>query len=79
VFVIWIKSTGTERVTCLSDPTRMDSKLAESLHALLHRVRQLLLASYSKVLTRFEENMRAQTKKELNQDGIIVAILWSRY
>jgi len=55
----------TERVTCLSDPTRMDSKLAESLHALLHRVRQLLLASYSKVLTRFEENMRAQREKRI--------------
>jgi len=53
----------TERCVCLSDPSKLDSKSAESLHSMLHRIRQLLLASYSKTLTKFEENMRAQREK----------------
>lgn len=53
----------TERCICLSDPQKLDSKSAESLHSMLHRLRQLLLASYSKTLTKFEENMRAQREK----------------
>lgn len=53
----------TERCVCLSDPHKLDSKSAESLHSMLHRIRQLLLASYSKTLTKFEENMRAQREK----------------
>ena len=53
----------TERCICLADPTKIDSKSTESLHGVLHRLRQLLLASYSKTLTKFEENMRAQREK----------------
>lgn len=58
----------TERCICLSDPQKLDSKSAESLHSMLHRLRQLLLASYSKTLTKFEENMRAQREKR-NETG----------
>jgi len=52
-----------ERCISLSDPSKLDSKSVESLHAVLHRLRLLLLASYSKTLTKFEENMRAQREK----------------
>jgi hypothetical protein len=58
----------TERCVALSDPSKLDSKSAESLQAALHRIRQLLLASYSKTLTKFEENMRAQREKR-NEGG----------
>ncbi|ODN03761.1 Trafficking protein particle complex subunit 10, partial [Orchesella cincta] len=58
----------TERCVCLSDPQKLDSKSAESLHSMLHRLRQLLLASYSKTLTKFEENMRAQRERR-NEAG----------
>jgi hypothetical protein len=51
----------TERCVCLSDPQKLDSKSAES--PMLHRIRQLLLVSYSKTLIKFEENMRAQREK----------------
>lgn len=58
----------TERCICLNDPNKLDSKSAESLHTMLHRLRQLILTSYSKTLTKFEENMRERREKR-NEPG----------
>ena len=35
------------------DPSKADSRAAESMQALLHRFRQLFLQSYNKVLNKF--------------------------
>ena len=45
------------------DPSKADSRAAESMQALLHRFRQLFLQSYNKVLNKFEENIRSQREK----------------
>ena len=45
------------------DPSKADSRAAESMQSLLHKFRQLFLQSYNKVLNKFEENIRSQREK----------------
>ena len=45
------------------DPSKSDSRAAESMQSLLHKFRQLFLQSYNKVLNKFEENIRSQREK----------------
>ena len=52
-----------ERCVGLTDPSRTDSRAAESMQSFLHKFRQLFLQSYNKVLNKFEENIRAQREK----------------
>ena len=52
-----------ERCVSLTDPSKADSRAAESMQSFLHKFRQLFLQSYNKVLNKFEENIRSQREK----------------
>jgi len=52
-----------DRCVALMDPSKADSRAAESMQALLHKFRQFFLQSYNKVLNKFEENIRSQREK----------------
>jgi len=52
-----------DRCVALMDPTKADSRAAESMQTLLHKFRQFFLQSYNKVLNKFEENIRSQREK----------------
>ena len=52
-----------ERCVSLTDPSRADSRAAESMQSFLHKFRQFFLQSYNKVLNKFEENIRSQREK----------------
>jgi len=52
-----------ERCVSLTDPSRTDSRAAESMQSFLHKFRQFFLQSYNKVLNKFEENIRSQREK----------------
>ena len=51
------------RCVALMDPSKADSRAAESMQSLLHKFRQFFLQSYNKVLNKFEENIRSQREK----------------
>jgi len=52
-----------DKCVALMDPSKADSRAAESMQALLHKFRQFFLQSYNKVLNKFEENIRSQREK----------------
>ena len=52
-----------DRCLALIDPTKSDSRAAESWQTLLHKFRQFFLQSYNKALNKFEENIRGQREK----------------
>lgn len=45
------------------DPTRGEAKSTESLQTLLFRLRQALMAAFSRTLTKFEETVRTQRER----------------
>ena len=55
---------------CLTviDPVKGETKSSESLHTFLFRLRQALMAAFSRTLTKFEETVRTQRERrnELN-------------
>lgn len=52
-----------DRCCSLIDPTKNDSRAAESWQTLLHKVRVLALQGYNRVLGKFEENMRSERER----------------
>ena len=56
------------RCVVLSEPLRNDSRSSESWGQMLSRMRQLLLQSFNKSLSRFEEYMRAQRERRTEAD-----------
>ena len=56
---------GGKQDKCLTliDPSRNDSRAAESANRLLHRLRVSILQAYNKQLGRFEEGMRAERER----------------
>eukprot|EP00092_Neocalanus_flemingeri_P030096 GFUD01032674.1.p1 GENE.GFUD01032674.1~~GFUD01032674.1.p1 ORF type:complete len:1160 (-),score=402.30 GFUD01032674.1:238-3717(-) len=52
-----------DKCVALLDPSKADSRAAESMQSLLHKFRQGFLQAYNKVLNKFEENIRSQREK----------------
>jgi len=57
-----------ERCLSIIDPTKSDSKAAESMQSFLHKLRQFFLQSYNRTLNKFEELIRSEREKR-NESG----------
>ena len=66
-----------DKCVALTDPSKADSRAAESMQALLQKFRQFFLQSY-KLLKKYEENIRIQKRKGPGLLGTLVNISYCR-
>ncbi|CAG0925671.1 unnamed protein product, partial [Notodromas monacha] len=59
-------SKHPERCVSISDPSKSDARTAEAWQTLLFRIRQLSLAGLTRILTKFEEEMRGQRERRVD-------------
>ncbi len=63
IFLFYFKTFYLFRCLAVTGPAKGETKISDSLQTFLFRLRQALMAAFSRTLTKFEETVRTQRER----------------